>query len=142
MVCSLHVPWPPSYSAVPGMNRYGSSWLVLLTRNLAKTPLRRERCITVHFIMLCETFLLDVNADRFNIPGYCFVHKSRKYISRGGVALYTSNEFHFKLRPDLCINIEGEFECIAAEIEAKRGNVISLLQKYIEFLIHQKGNLL
>ena len=35
--------------------------------------------------------------------------------------IYILNEFHFKLRPDLCINIEGEFECIAAEIEAKRG---------------------
>ena len=42
------------------------------------------------------------------------------------------NEFHFKLRPDLCINIEGEFECTAAEI--------SLLPKYIYFLMHQKGN--
>ena len=81
----------------------------------------KDAGITVHFIMLCDTFWFDANADRFNIPGYCFVHKSRKSISRGGVALYISTEFHLKLRPDLCINIEGEFECTAAEIEAKRG---------------------
>ena len=43
--------------------------------------------IKVDFILLCETFLVDANADKFSIPGYNFVHKSRKSLSRGGVAM-------------------------------------------------------
>ncbi len=81
--------------------------------------LLKEQNIIVHFILLCETFLVDANADRYNIPGYSMIHESRNSLTLGGVAMYISNKFNFKPRPDLCINIEGEFECVAAEIEAK-----------------------
>ncbi len=33
--------------------------------------------------------------------------------------MYILDDFNFKLRPDLCVNIEGEFECIVAEIKAR-----------------------
>ena len=38
----------------------------------------------------------------------------------GGVAMYISDDFNFKERPDLCINVEGHFESITLEIETKQ----------------------
>ncbi len=43
--------------------------------------------IHVDFILLCETFLTNANADKFSIPGYNFVHRNRQTNSRGGVAM-------------------------------------------------------
>jgi hypothetical protein len=63
----------------------------------------KDSGITVHFILFCETFLVANNA---------FVHNSRKSMSRGGVAMYISNNFSFIERPDLGINHEEEFDCI------------------------------
>ena len=76
--------------------------------------------IKVHFILLCETFLMENNAHLYNIPGYSFIHKCRNTLSKGGVAMYILNEFNFREIPDLVTNIEGEFECICAEIEVKQ----------------------
>ena len=81
----------------------------------------KEQGIVVHFILLCETFLNENNAHMFPIPGYSFIHNSRKTRIRGGVAMYILDEFTFKERPDLAINHEGEFESIIAEIEPKQG---------------------
>ena len=72
-------------------------------------------------ILLCETFLNENNAHMFPIPGYSFIHNSRKTRIRGGVAMYILDEFTFRERPDLAINHEGEFESIIAEIEPKQG---------------------
>ena len=35
--------------------------------------------------------------------------------------MYISDDFNFKEIPDLCINVEGHFESITAEIETKQG---------------------
>ena len=43
------------------------------------------------------------------------------YLSRGGVAIYLLDDFNYRERPDLCINIEGHFESITVEIDAKQG---------------------
>ena len=42
--------------------------------------------IKVHFILLCETFLMENNARLYNFPGYSFIHKCRNTLSKGGVA--------------------------------------------------------
>ena len=70
----------------------------------------RNSNIKVHFILLCETFLTEANAELFPLPGYNFSHKCRKSRAKGGIALYISDEFTFIERSDLSINIEGEFE--------------------------------
>ena len=76
-----------------------------------------ENGIIVHFVLLCETFLTDINAHMFPIPGYNFV---RSVLSKGGVAIYIANEFNFKERPDLSLNIEGQFESITIEVDSKQ----------------------
>ena len=43
----------------------------------------KEQGIVVHFILLCETFLNENNAHMFPIPGYSFIHNSRKTRIRG-----------------------------------------------------------
>ena len=79
----------------------------------------KEQGITIHFILLCETFLSNANAHLFPIAGYNFVHKSRSQLTRGGVAIYILDGFNYTERLDLCINVEGEFESISVEIKPK-----------------------
>ncbi len=78
--------------------------------------------IKIHVIMLCETFLVDTNCHMYQIPGYTFLHNSRKSLSRGGVAMYILDELSFSERFDLNDFQEGVFECIFAEIRGKSGN--------------------
>ncbi len=78
-----------------------------------------ESGITIHFILLCETFLTDINCLMYDIPGYVFIHNSRKSLSRGGVAMYILDNLSFVERTDLSEFHEGEFESIFAEIKGK-----------------------
>ena len=84
-----------------------------LLRNLL-TELK-ESGIIIHFVLLCETFLNDINAEKYHIPGYNFTYQNLSS-SRGGVAMYILEGISFVERPDLCINIDREFESIAIEI--------------------------
>ncbi len=90
-----------------------------------KTLLTRLNGIQIQldFILLCETFLSDTNANMFDIPGYNFVYKNRKVNCRGGVAIYIKDNIKFSNRPDLEINHDGEFESIV--IEANVSNTSS-----------------
>ena len=83
----------------------------------------RNSNIKVHFILLCETFLTEANAELFPLPGYSFSHNCRKSRAKGGIALYISDEFTFIERSDLSINIEGEFESIIIEIKNKASKI-------------------
>ena len=73
--------------------------------------------IAVHFVLLCETFLTEINANLYPIQGYNFVHHSRMNKTRGGVAIYLLNTFNYDARHDISVNVEGEFESIVLEIE-------------------------
>ena len=68
------------------------------------------------FILLCETFLSDKNYKLFNIDGYSKIEKHRKTMQHGGVALFISNSYQFKVREDLSIFNEGQFESIFIEV--------------------------
>ena len=70
-----------------------------------------------YVILLCETFLVEANAELFPLPGYSFVHNCRKSMAKGGIALYISDDCTFIERSDLSINIEGEFESIIIEVK-------------------------
>ena len=83
-----------------------------------------EQNIQLDIIMLCETFLNDNNADLYHIPGYHFVYHNRKNMIKGGVAMYIRDTLNYKLRNDISIFIEGEFECIFVEISDKESTVI------------------
>ena len=47
-----------------------------------------ETGIVIDCIMLCETFLTDLNQNMFHLPGYQFVSNNRTGRKWGGVALY------------------------------------------------------
>jgi len=89
--------------------------------------LLKEDRVHIDFIMLCETFLTDSNSHLYNIPGYNLVCQNRTKSTRGGVALYVSTDYHYKLRPDLAINVEGEFESIFIEIRPKQSNDVVIV---------------
>ena len=45
----------------------------------------RDINITINFIFLCETFLNDATASRYNIPGYTLLCRNRTRMSKGGL---------------------------------------------------------
>jgi len=87
----------------------------------------QENKIHIDFIMLCETFLTDNNMHLFNIPGYNLVTQNRANLSRGGVALYINANYNYKIRPDISINVEGQFESIFVEARSKTERDIILV---------------
>ena len=84
----------------------------------------RDVNIKVHFILLCETFLNEYNKSMCDLPGYKLVPESRKQMTKGGVALYISDEFDFKQRHDISATYEGEFETVFVEIVDKNKTLI------------------
>ena len=79
----------------------------------------------IDLVMLCETFLNDLNKSDFQIDGYSLVESHRKIKSRGGVALYVNNKFNFKVRSDLSIFDEGLFKSIFIEIASPKKSIIA-----------------
>jgi exonuclease III len=80
--------------------------------------------VILDVILLCETFINDNNADLFNIPGYKFIYQNRQTLTKGGVAMYIRDNINFKLRKDLCIFHEGEFETLFIETVSKESSAI------------------
>lgn len=85
--------------------------------------------IVIDVIMLCETFLRASLGEQFiqtacAIPGYDFVCRNRVNKLKGGVAIYINRRYKYKVRHDLSLFIEGEFESIFIELLSKPRNVI------------------
>ena len=95
----------------------------------------RNSNIKVHFILLCETFRTEANAELYPLPGYSFSHNCRKSRTKGGIALYISDEFTFIDRSDLSMNIEGEFESIIIEVKnkASKNIYISIRESIVRY---------
>jgi hypothetical protein len=68
--------------------------------------------IDFDFILLCETFLKDNITNLYNIPGFNLVSKNRQVLTKGGVAIYIKENIGYKLRDDLSLFYEGEFETV------------------------------
>ena len=49
------------------------------------------------------------------MPGYNFIYTNRISCSRGGIAIYVKSNIEYKLRDDLSIFEEAEFESILIE---------------------------
>ena len=71
--------------------------------------------VELSFILLCETFLHDGHSNIFELPGYNLVHTNRINRSRGGVVIYVKSDIEYKIRDDISIFDEGEFESIFIE---------------------------
>ncbi len=83
--------------------------------------------ISIDFILLCETFLHGSDLDFTRIcaiPGYEFVYLSRTIKHKGGVGIYIKKTHTFKIRTDLSLFIEGEYETLFLEVESSPRNVI------------------
>ena len=88
------------------------------------TQLKREG-IYVSIVLLCETFLNSINESTCQIPGYSFINRNRTSGKGGGVAIYVSNDLSYVMKPDLMVNIEGEFESIVIEMNFGRRKIIA-----------------
>ena len=76
----------------------------------------RDIGMPIHFIMLCETFLTELNCHMYQLPGYQFICNNRNSGRGGGVAMYICDDFQFSIRTDFTVNHNLEFETIFAEI--------------------------
>ncbi len=75
-----------------------------------------ERNVDLDFILLCETFSTNENADLFNIPSFRLFHNCRQGEQRGGVAIYAKERLKYKLRDDLSLFYAGQFESVVLEV--------------------------
>ena len=80
--------------------------------------------IKLDFILLCEAFLMDINANQYNIPGYNLLYKNRTTSNRGGVAIYINSKYTYISRDDISINEPGIFESIFVEIKSNKSNML------------------
>ncbi len=86
--------------------------------------------LSIDFIMICETFLKDMNTTMFPIPGYQFISNNRIHGKGGGVALYIKDTFHLHVRSDLTVNHGTEFESIFVEVELDNNNKLLIGEIY------------
>ena len=77
--------------------------------------LKENKC-EIDIVMLCETFITDLNVNKVHIDGYELHEKHRLSSSRRGVALYINDKFKFKIRSDLSYFEEGLYESCFIEI--------------------------
>jgi len=75
--------------------------------------------VTVHMILLCETFLSDSISGMYTIDGYDMICFNRDIGKRGGIAMYIHKDLSFTVRDDLAVNVLQEFESLFIEINNK-----------------------
>ena len=78
-----------------------------------------QKCGRPDFILLCETFLTDINSKTFNIDGYKMVTNNRQYKKGGGVCILVKNDINFEMCDDLSYNLNDEFESIFIKVNCK-----------------------
>ena len=86
--------------------------------------------IRFDFILICETFLSDRNHDLYNLPGYTFVSRHRKYAKCGGVGIYVRSCFNYIVREDLSTFKEQSFESIFIEVAERTGHNVLIGEIY------------
>ena len=78
----------------------------------------------IDVVLLCETWLSDININNCFIPGYTLIEQHRASSRGGGVALYINDNISFMPRKDLNIFDEGVFESFFVEINLKNSRPI------------------
>ena len=84
----------------------------------------KENNQEVDLILLCETFINDVNLMQCTLSNYYFEEIHRKNKSGGGVGIFINKRLKYKSRSDITIFNEGIFESIFLEIKSNKKNII------------------
>ena len=80
--------------------------------------------ITIDIILLCETFINDINKSQCKLQGYQLIEEHRISKTKGGVAIYISDRIHYKERNDLKLFKEGFFESCFVEIKNSTKDIL------------------
>ena len=75
-------------------------------------------------IGITETWLNDDNANNFGLEGYKYIGVNRSNKKGGGVGIYMTEKFNYKLRNDLSTNVDDVIESTFIEIIASTGKNI------------------
>jgi len=80
-----------------------------------------------HIGIIGITELFSMNAGECDLPGYHpleFVTRNDSNTSKGGVAMYISNQYQYKHRTDLSVFIPNVFESLFVELKIGKKNII------------------
>lgn len=80
--------------------------------------------ITIHVLLLCETFLNDSNKSLVMIENYIDYHSFRAVQKGGGVSIYVHDSIQSHRNVNLSIFKEGAFESLFVDIEHGTSNVL------------------
>ena len=75
-----------------------------------------KKRIKIGAILLCETFLSSSNYNHFDIKGFHLYEIHRKDRRGGGVAIYVNEAYHSRMRSDIGIFEQGQFESVFCEL--------------------------
>ena len=97
------------------------SFLNVNIRSLSKNLDKLKDCIDIlkedfSVIGISETHLKQKPDDFYNLYGYKVEYTNRIGREKGGVCMYISNQFNYKLRTDLC-HANSNYESCFIEIE-------------------------
>ena len=83
-----------------------------------------EQGITVHVILLCETYITNYNQNFCNINSYQLHFKSRHNSHGGGVAVFVRNDLTAKIIDTSDFYVEKDCEIIALEINVGKEKIL------------------
>ena len=76
-------------------------------------------------IGLSETWLNQINSNDLPLPCYSYIGKVRKNKHGGGVGLYVSHSYQFRVRDDLAVNFDDIIESQFIELTTKPKNSLA-----------------
>ena len=82
---------------------------------------------TPDFILLCETFLNDVNQKFIEIDGYNLATNNRNNSKGDGVAILIKKYINYKLCNELPSNINNESESVFIKVDWKLNSYLHVI---------------
>ena len=76
----------------------------------------KEQGVEFDFILLCETFLNNINERKYAIKDYAIEPNSRVNMQKGGICLYVKSNIEYRVRGDLSLFEEGIYESLIIEL--------------------------
>lgn len=72
--------------------------------------------VKLDFILLCETWLHDMNSGLVDIDGYKCLTKNRDSTTGGGIAIYVREHYKPELIKDFSVIVPGQYESLFVKI--------------------------
>lgn len=120
---------------IPSKAGVYKDWPLVIHLNIRSLPKNFDRLqlmlsnfeesgVKIGAILLCETFLNDLNANLFGLRNFKFFELHRHDQRGGGVGIYISSLYQPKIRTDLSVYEKGIIESIFCEATINKKKII------------------